>query len=137
MAASETDKIAMWSGVAGLTTFVGGYSFHEVIGKEYSPAKEVEWRQSFLGCHGGTAGVYILASGLGYSIGRWKITPEGMSAIGLGISLMLSDINDAAKWFKSAWGVLAILIAFIIGLIIGLIVRQLELSTENASGSVA
>ena len=136
MAVSETGEMAMWSGVAGLTSFVGAFSIHEAIAKEYSPALEVEWRQMFP-MHGGTAGVFALAGGAGYTLGRGKLTLEGTSLMGLGLSLMVSDFGDAVKWFSGLGDVFLILVVFIIGLIIGLIVRWFENRTENMSGSVA
>jgi len=137
MAVSETQNMAMWNGIAGLTSFVGMYSLHEAVAQGYSAAIDVEWRQMFP-CHGGTAGVLMLAGGAGYSLSRGKLTPEGASIMGLGASLMLSDINDVAVWFETIWDALFyILIAFLVGLTIGLIIRLLEKSTENVCRSVA
>lgn len=137
MAASETQELAMVNGIVGLTSFATAYSLHEAVAKGYSPAIDMEWRQIFP-CHGGAIGVVILAVGSGYSLSRGKLTPEGTSMMGLGGSLMLSDINDLALWFGTIWDALFfILIAFLVGLIIGLIVRWLEKSTENVSRSVA
>jgi len=137
MTESNVEELAVMGGLAGLTSMYTAFTLHESVAKGYSPANDAAWRKEFP-IHGGAAGSLMLMGGIGYSMGRQRITPEGMSFMGLGTGLILSDIKDLQYWFSTiSDGLSFLLIAFLIGYVIGYLVRLSEESIDNSSISVA